>query len=423
VRIVEITPEGARDVGHELSPILDRLHTARDRLARIPVRALLVFLDDFGKRLLRDPRTNRLPGVMFLANWLRRANQERLLELNVNGDLDYLDGFVEYGRDYLAAKPHGLVAAWMAGNIPTLPVFTLAPALLGKNVSLIKLADSQPESTAPLLEVLAESRAENLTGREVLDAFSVIWFDYRERDLNEAMSLAADAKIIWGGAEAVAAISGLARQEHCVEIVFGPKYSIGIVDRGRLENPDGLENVISAFVRDVAIFDQRACSSPHTLFVERNDRLDLQEIGELFAAQFLKLPPKPELDAYTAIQIQNTRAEWALAEERDVIASALGADWTVCLDRELRLKDAVQSRTIFVTEIGSWREVIPLLSPKVQTAGVAFDSRPIALAFAEAATGAGVARCVRPGLMHLYESPWDGKLLTGQLVRWVTLKP
>ncbi len=105
----------------------------------------------------------------------------------------------------------------------------------------------------------------------------------------------------------------------------------------------------------MAIFDQRACSSPHTLFVERNDRLDLRAIGELFAAQFLKLPPKPELDSYTTIQIRNTRAEWILPEERDVIASAMGADWTVCLDREPHLKDAVQSRTIFVSEIGSWR--------------------------------------------------------------------
>ena len=423
MRILEITPDGARDAGDTLTSILERLHAARDRLARTPVRELLDLLDDFGNRLLRDSRTNRLPGVMFLANWLRRANQERLLELNVNGNLDYLDGFVEYGRDYLAAKPHGLVAAWMAGNIPTLPIFTLAPALLGKNVSLIKLAESQPEAAAPLLEVLAGSRAGDLTGHDLLETFSMVWFDHRERDLGEAMSLAADAKVVWGGAEAVAAISALPRREHCVEVIFGPKYSIGILDRGRLEDPHGLDEVISAFVRDVAIFDQRACSSPHTLFVERNDRLDLRAIGELFAAQFLKLPPKPELDSYTTIQILNTRAEWALPEERDVIASTTGADWTVCLDRELRLKDAVQSRTIFVTEIGSWREVIPLLSPKVQTAGVAFASRHDALAFAEAATGAGVARCVRPGLMHLYESPWDGKLLTGQLVRWVTLKP
>ena len=67
--------------------------------------------------------------------------------------------------------------------------------------------------------------------------------------------------------------------------------------------------------------------------------------------------------------------------------------------------------------------VLPLLSPKVQTVGHGLRQREDAVAFAEAATAAGVARCVRPGLMNNYESPWDGKLLLNQLVRWVILKP
>ena len=87
------------------------------------------------------------------------------------------------------------------------------------------------------------------------------------------------------------------------------------------------------------------------------------------------------------------------------------------------MKEAVQSRTIFLTEVDSWRDVIRLLGPKVQTVGLALGDLEESLGFAEAATRAGVARCVRPGIMNNYESPWDGKLLVGQLVRWVTLKP
>ena len=45
------------------------------------------------------------------------------------------------------------------------------------------------------------------------------------------------------------------------------------------------------------------------------------------------------------------------------------------------------------------------------------------MAFADQATRAGAARCVRPGLMNVQESPWDGKLLVNELVRWVTVKP
>ena len=146
-------------------------------------------------------------------------------------------------------------------------------------------------------------------------------------------------------------------------------------------------------------------------------------MGELFARHFARLAPKPALDAYTTVQILNVRAQWAIDETKDVIASADGANWTVCMDRELSLKEAVQSRTVFLTEVDSWRQIIPLLGPKVQTVGLALGDLDESLRFADSATAAGVARCVRPGIMNNFEFPWDGKMLVSQLVRWVTLKP
>ena len=142
----------------------------------------------------------------------------------------------------------------------------------------------------------------------------------------------------------------------------------------------------------------------------------------MFAENFKKLPPKPGLDPYSTMRIVNVRAAYALDEKTDVIASTDGANWTVCLDCNVSLKPAVQSRTIFLTEIDSWREIIPLLSPKVQTVGMAFADLERAKEFAEEATRAGVVRCVRPGIMNNHESPWDGKLLINQLVRWVVMK-
>jgi hypothetical protein len=257
----------------------------------------------------------------------------------------------------------------------------------------------------------------------LLEAVAVVWFDYHNQELNEQMSLAADAKIAWGGAEAIQAISRLPRREHCVEILFGPKYSIGLIGRKLSENTDALDAAVAAFVRDIAIFDQRACSAPQTIFVEGSPRASLRDLAERFARHFARLPPKPDLDAFTTMQISNVRAQWAMDESKDVIASTDGANWTVCIDHELSLKEAVQSRTIFLTEIDSWGNLISLLSPKVQTVGMALGDLDESLRFAEAATAAGVARCVRPGIMNNYESPWDGKLVVGQLVRWVTFKP
>jgi hypothetical protein len=422
--VLRITPSGLEPAGDSLLPIVQSLNQQRDSLAKIPIDGLFALFDDFAARLIRDPRTKSLEGCMFLSAWLGGNNLRQILELNLNGNPAYLDGFVPQGRNYLAAKPQGLVAMWMAGNVATLPMFSLVPALLAKNVCLVKLAYPEPEGTDRLLAVLAESEAGGVRGADLLDAAAVVWFDYHNRELNEQMSLAADVKIIWGGAEAIKAITALPRLEHCTEIIFGPKYSIGVIDRKKIESdPAKLDEAVAAFVRDMAIFDQRACSAPQTIFIERNSRLSLGEVGELFAKHLAKLPPKPGLDPYTTMQIVNVRAVWAMDETKDVIASADGANWTVCLDREVSLKPAVQSRTIFLTEVESLYDVIPLLSPKVQTVGIAFGNREDSMSFAEAATQAGVARCVRPGLMNNFESPWDGKLLINQLVRWVTLKP
>ena len=422
MRLRLFDPRGEARALDSLAPIVEALQQRREFMAGLPIRTLLALMGDFSQRILESPGTRAIEGLAFLSSWLRRSNLEGMLRLNLNGSLDCLDGFIPAGSGKLAARPLGLVCMWMAGNVPTLPIFSLVPALLTKNVCLIKLAKSDSSGTEALLSAFAEAEAVGLRGADVLEGVAVVSFDHRDSELNRTMSLAADAKLIWGGESAVRGIKALEDQEHCVELVFGPKYSIGVIDRRRLTHAQGLEGIVAAFVRDIAAFDQRACSSPQTIFVERNDDLSLRQVGELFAAQFARLRSKPDLDAYTALRILNTRAAWALHERRDVIASGPEADWTICMDREVSLKEAVQSRTVFLTEVDSLRQVIPLLSPKVQTVGVAFDSNEDAEAFAEAATLRGVARCVRPGLMNLYESPWDGKLVASQLVRWVTLK-
>jgi hypothetical protein len=424
VTLTRITSHGMRLEPGGIEPLLDALLRTREALRAVPVRQLIDLFDDYAARLLKDERTRRIEAVMFLAAWLRRENLMKLLELNLNGNIDQLDHFVPYGRGYLAAKPHGLVATWMAGNVGTLPMFSLVPALLTKNVCVLKLASVDPEGMDRLLGVLGDAEAGGLRGHELLESVAVVSFDHTDRQQSEAMSRRADVKILWGGASAISGIRALPTQEHCVEIIFGPKYSIGVIDRKLVEGDAAkLEDAVGAFVRDMATFDQRACSAPQTIFVERSARLSLRALGEIFARHFAKLPPKPGLDAYTTMQILNARAEWALDDARDVINSRDGANWTVCMDESAYLKDAVQSRTLFLTQLGSLDEVIPLLSQKVQTVGVAFAEPSDAQRFAEAATAAGVARCVRPGLMNAHESPWDGKLLISQLVRWVSSKP
>ena len=64
------------------------------------------------------------------------------------------------------------------------------------------------------------------------------------------------------------------------------------------------------------------------------------------------------------------------------------------------------------------KQIIPLLSHKIQTIGLAMADAKERLAFGESAALRGVARCVNPALMNIYETPWDGLLPVNRLVRW-----
>lgn len=422
MKILQFQPGDVVREHEELTPIIGQLRGEQARLREYRIEALLDYFDAFGQNLLQDVRTQSLEGIMFLSSWLRRRHLENTLRLSLGREIQHLDGFVKYGSNYLSAKPHGLVSMWMAGNVDTLPPFSFVPALLAKNVSLVKLATPQAGAMGVILDVLESTHGGGIQGRDLVKALAVVWFDYQDQEINRQMSWAADAKVMWGGEAAIKGIGALPKREHCIEIVHGPKYSIGLISRGHLEGARNVDDTVQSFVRDIAAFDQRACSSPQMIFCEKNGRFDLRDIAEKFAAAFRKLPPKRGLDAYTTIRILNIRADYAMREGCDVIASQDGANWTVCMDRDSSLKEAVQSRTVFLTEIESWRDVIRHLNPKIQTVGVAFDDIPEAIAFADAATGAGVARCVKPGLMNVFDYPWDGHFMMHDLVRWVSLK-
>lgn len=404
---------------HEVTELVTQVRARSEWLHGLAAEQILALLDDFAARLAAEARTASVEGGSFLVFWLRRKNLERLLDLNLGAaGRASLDRFVEVPGGLLRAQPAGVVGHWVAGNVPTLSLFSWVLSLLVKNAAVVRVSEQTLDAVAPFLEVFGSAHIDGLTGAQVLDTARFVHFHRDNQDCHRALSLAVDARVIWGSAQAVQAVTALPRQEHCNELVFGPKYSLGVMDRETQETR--LAEVARAFVRDILIFDQRACSSPQTIFVEPSS-LDPEKLVEVFAEQFRRAAPKAEIDTYTATRIYTTRALWGLQEDR-TFRGAAGADWTVCYDTVVELKEAVQSRTVFLTRVADVMDVVPLLNPKIQTIGLAIADRERALRFADAATRRGVSRCVKPGLMNVYDLPWDGKLALSELVRWVAVQ-
>lgn len=405
-----------------LAPVVEALD--QDVLYEAPSELIAAFLARYGKLLTRHLLDE--DGIIYLASWMRESNLKHYLALNLNPP-EALDRFVASGeRDtiWLRAQPRGVVSHWVAGNVPTLSIFSLVQSMLAKNANLLRIPESALPGAVRILEVMKEVEVERdgrtLRGSDVLRSIAVVYFPSGEGDHNREMSMLADCKVVWGGREAVRSIVALPQRDHCETVVFGPKYSFAVVDEPSLS-----EALCRRLAMDVITFEQEACSSPQVLFVEgRGDdpRATARRAAEMLGAAFSELSEKYPKMSGNFSGILNTRGRYWLDPRRDIVCSP-ELDWTVLIDDNLELEEPVGSRTVFVKVVDDVLDIVPLITNKVQTLGIALRDDARHLRLCEKATRAGVARCVPIGVMNNYDTPWDGILFINRLVRWTAMRP
>lgn len=410
----------------DLAHIADSLTRNREALAALPVDAIIQILDELGKRVLRNTEIYTLPGVSFISLWLRRENLEKLCEINY-ADRHYLDGFRTNDLNLLMmAQPRGIVCQWIAANMPTLGFFSMVLAILSKNASLVKMPEEHIPLIAALLRELETIAVDHdgmtCHGRTVLGSIVIVSFEGKNAADSEKFSLVSDCRVIYGGSEAVRAISRLPCRDHCETIIFGPKYSFAIFDREYIESA-ALDRALDLFARDVSVFNQMACSSPHVLFLEKSS-ISLESFVDRLRCSFENLPPalkNQPVSPGMASRIINIRALYRLSKGKNCSAPQdLG--WTVLTDGNISLEEPIQGKCIFVKEVDSVDQVIPLITHKIQAVSIGIPDPEKREKFAREATYRGVDRVVIPGAIHDFTLPWDGIMTLNRLVRWVILK-
>ena len=420
--VVGASPSALADSSFVFSSLRESLNTDFESYAQTPIGAFVALLDAAARNMV-SAEYAQVEGIAFLASWLRKSNLEKVLRINLGSDLAAIDSPVSVDGISLRALPRGVVCHWVAGNIPTLAFFSWALATLGKNASIIRVPEESREVARKLFRAVElasiEFKGKKYQGSMLLERTCVVHFPSTNQSLNESMSLVADARVVWGGPEAVRAVTSYARLEHCEDIVFGPKYSLGVIDQATMEDSVARSEALTAFARQTVMFEQAACSSPQMIFVEAPN-MDLEKLGGLVENEMKKVCgrfPKRVIEQFTSCQILRARANYGLRPETSVRAS-IDLTYTILLERGAILREALQSRTLYVIVVNDLKEILPLLSQKIQTIGVAIADANKRLAFNETAALRGVARCVNPALMNIYETPWDGLLPVNRLIRW-----
>ncbi|WP_440951405.1 acyl-CoA reductase [Methanosphaerula subterraneus] len=407
----------------EISSLINR---NRRELYNLKLDVILEFLTKLGKEIIQNQEINHISGVSYLSLWLRRENLERICRINYT-DLSYLDKFKDSENYYeLNAQPRGIVCQWVSGEIPTLAVLSLVLSILSKNGSVVKIAEGNKKIMLSILKYLNDIVVERdgvvHSGKEIIRSVAIVSFEGRDPELSKQFSLIADVKIVFGGSEAIKVITSLPQKESCEIIVFGPKYSFGAFDRDFIES-DYFDRAIDNAVKDIVIFNQMACSSPHVFFFEKS-KFTLKEIAVKMKSSFEKLPSKlifQTLPNDTATNIINIRAIYLLSNNKEIIQSN-DLSWTILLDDNIRLEDPIQGKCVFIKEVDKIDDTLDLITRKIQALGLCVLNEDKKKKFAREAAYRGVDRIISPGKMHDFDQPWDGILSLNRLVRWVILK-
>ncbi len=382
-----------------------------------------VVLEVFDKwaTALDDRELREVPGVTFLRLWLRRGNLEPILlrELGPNA----LDGrWREDGRAKLRAFPLGVVGHWPAGNIEIQPALSLTCALLGGNGCLVRVPSGLVQITRRIMEKLQEVDSTGLLTERVFMAS----FDHSRTDLHEAMARAVDGAMIWGGAEAVSQVRGLPFPHWARVVVFGPRLSAAAMDAETWGNKTDRSSWCRRIARDVWQFDQQACSSPQTLFLERGAGCDPAEFVEDLKQAFQeenRQHPRQQIEPALTSAISLARASWLLGNDRNRAVFPASPDWTILLGTGTEMPNPTQGRTLTVLVVDDLLEVISKFDGTLQTLGLGIKDARKEEILALAAGRNGVDRIVKLGRMHVFGSPWDGTELIRPMVRLVRHVP
>lgn len=401
-------------------------------LQHFSVTDLMGFFDALARSWISDPpdllRAYAFLGTPFLLAFMRKNNLFRLTSAALNGNPDYMDTFVrmpELGKKVMA-RPRGVVSHWIAGNVLNLGMISLIQGILTKNANVIKLPASQGLIIPALLKNISDfiwvsGKNRRISGKDILKTVLFLFCPKEDEEGQGEISLASDVRVIWGGEQAVAGVFALPKKMFCEDVVFGPRYSLAVITKEMLRQEE-MGSIAFRLAMDVSMFEQRACSSPHTVFVETGGLNSPEDFAAVLAQgmqKALKRIPKISISAAEAYSIISLRSECHFSGK---VFSSRGTEWTVIYSEKKGLAPPYGSRVVFVRPVSSLEEVIENLEPSLQTVGLAAQSRR-KMGIVKKLAEKGCMRVTDIGKMNVYDYPWDGSFPMSRFVRWVSFDP
>jgi hypothetical protein len=421
IQLTKIIISGGKTINSNSDSVensIQQVNQLREWLHAQKVDDLLDFFNELGNYWGKEMVNVIGPNARHVSTFLSKSHLGNKLDVALHGNRYSLDKFVDLGDKNLLlhAQPKGLVVHWIAGNVDILGIFSVIQSLITKNVSILK-APSKYDQLVQLLESFKKIKTKSIDGSKLLQCVELLYIEHSDIKNQSILSKSADVRIAWGGWDAVNTIVLLPKSPFCDDIVYGPKYSYAIIDEESiLKNK---KNIAQKIAVDVSMFDQYACSSPHTILIDTENSSLLEdfarELGNALDDVNRLLLPKPDISPEKSVEIVSIRSEFSITGK---VFSSDGVEWTVILSEGTDLASPTFSRVVHVKKLDKNKITNIKNSDKIQTIGLSTNKN---FDFIDEITFRGGDRCPQIGTMSMFDSPWDGMFGMDRMVRWISV--
>jgi hypothetical protein len=212
---------------------------------------LVEFLSVLSSEIMKSSEAKEFPDLMSFAFWCRNSNIKQF-------ERNYPKSEIRFGL--------GKVLHITPKNVPINFAFSWALSALAGNSNFIKL----PTDFFPQIEIfldLFKKTVKTNKYKRILE--SVVFFKTEHgSNLIKELSLACEARVIWGSNQTIEAIKKFAVQPRFMDLTFPSRISIAAISASAFLELDfsKREVVVRKFLQDALSFGQRGCSSPRKIF-------------------------------------------------------------------------------------------------------------------------------------------------------------
>lgn len=365
---------------------------------------VIEFLNTLSGALMKDRQSRLFPDVITFAYFCRKANL-----LNLKAEYVH-DGELKLGR--------GILFHIAPSNVPINFGYSLVAGLLAGNANVVRVS-SKPFAQVDLIIKHLHKLMEKGEFENVANRIALVRYD-RTSDVSAYFSSIANVRIIWGGDATIQTIRQNAIPARSFDVCFADRYSIGVINPMAIMKAGDAEikKLAEAFYNDTYLFDQNACSAPHTIFWLSDECLK-EAKNRFWAAVHECVSAKYQLQA--VMSVDKLTAFYRQAICMNIKEEQMPDNMVVRAELSELPKNIEDFRCTcgYFSEkaIQSLDEITPIVTIKYQTLGYYGFERKELVEFVRRNRFLGLDRVVPMGETTAFALTWDGYNLIDTFTR------